>query len=337
MRIVIACSLALLLSIPAASACTTFLLEKGDKRLIGKSYDWGQDAGLVLINKKDMKKKALTLIPGDNPAQWTSKYASVTFNQYGREMPNGGMNTQGLVVEIMWLNASQYPAQDKRPALGELQWIQYQLDNYATVKEVVAGAPSLRVSPIYAKVHYLVCDKGGDCAAFEYIGGRLVVHEGARTLTNNTYAQSRKYQRRLRGTVPTGPGSLNRYARAHKACQEGKQEPFQILDSVQQGDYTKWSIVYDPAALSVSFKTLRRPDVKTVRLSAFDAGCGSPVKMIDMNTPQTGDVTAHLIDYTSEANRGLLKQSTAPIADSLPPGAVWVLGGYPNLSECTAP
>jgi choloylglycine hydrolase len=28
---------------------------------------------------------------------WISKYGSITFNQYGREFPTGGMNEKGLV------------------------------------------------------------------------------------------------------------------------------------------------------------------------------------------------------------------------------------------------
>ena len=35
------------------------------------------------------------------PASWVSKYGSVTFNQYGRELPTGGMNEAGLVVETI--------------------------------------------------------------------------------------------------------------------------------------------------------------------------------------------------------------------------------------------
>ncbi|MFT7624554.1 MAG: penicillin V acylase-like amidase (Ntn superfamily), partial [Myxococcota bacterium] len=127
------------LAVPA-QACTTFLCEDGQDVLIGKSYDWHQGAGLVLVNKRGVAKKALVLEPGATPAQWTSRYGSITFNQYGREMPNGGMNTAGLVVEVMWLRASRYPAPDKRPTLNELQWIQYQLDRFATVKEVVEHA-----------------------------------------------------------------------------------------------------------------------------------------------------------------------------------------------------
>ena len=75
------------------------------------------------------------LPPQEKPASWVSRYGSVTFNQYGREFPNGGMNEAGLVVELMWLDDTTYPATDGRPALDCLEWIQYQLDTAATLSD----------------------------------------------------------------------------------------------------------------------------------------------------------------------------------------------------------
>ena len=166
------------------------MLERGGERVVGKSYDWHMGQGLVIVNKRGVAKQSLPAKPGDRPAQWLSRHASVTFNQYGREFPAGGMNDAGLVVEVMWLDSSEYERPDKRPTLNELQWIQYQLDTFATVAEMTAAAPVLRVSPVYARVHYLACDKTGACAAFEHVGGKQVVTPGARALTNHSYAES---------------------------------------------------------------------------------------------------------------------------------------------------
>ncbi len=44
---------------------------------------------------------------------WTAVYGSISFNQYGKEFPTGGMNEKGLVVELMWLDETKFPAQDK--------------------------------------------------------------------------------------------------------------------------------------------------------------------------------------------------------------------------------
>jgi choloylglycine hydrolase len=74
-----------------AEGCSTFCLA-GAGPVFGKNYDWDVADGLVIVNKRGVAKTAMT---NDNPAKWTSKYGSVTFNQYGREMPCGGINEAG--------------------------------------------------------------------------------------------------------------------------------------------------------------------------------------------------------------------------------------------------
>lgn len=332
----------------AAAACTTFLLEDGDHRLFGKSYDWSEDEGLVLINRAGVQKQAVPVHPADQPARWASKYASLTFNQYGREMPNGGMNTAGLVIEIMWLSSSVYPPRDQRPTVTELQWIQYMLDRFANVAEVVAHAPSIRVSSVYGKVHYLVCDKGGECAAFEYVDGKLVITQGAdlpaKCLTNDTVASSQRFMRSVgHGGAPGGNGSLQRFARAAhgtrrvQAGTDVRAAAFGLLDDVRQGDYTKWNIVYDPAGQRVWFRTLRAPAIKEVSLAGFGGSCREPTQMLDMNAADGGDATGRFAAWTVGANRALLTSTTRRIARHLPPGAIEQLIVYPLALTCGAP
>ncbi|NIO29548.1 MAG: linear amide C-N hydrolase [Candidatus Latescibacteria bacterium] len=156
--------------------CSTFCLGKGDKTVFGKNFDYHMGYGVVIINKRNVAKHAATF---SNPAQWVSKYGSVTFNMYGREMPMGGMNEAGLVVDNMWMDSSTYPEPDSRPAVNTLQWIQYQLDNCGTVAEVIATDSLIRInSDSPSKIHYLVCDRNGDCASIEFIDGERVIHSG---------------------------------------------------------------------------------------------------------------------------------------------------------------
>ncbi len=107
---IILAAVSLLVVLPAtqtARACTAFLQED---LLAGKNYDWHLDHGLLIVNKRGIAKRALLLNPAEKAAEWVSKYGSVTFNQYGREMPNGGMNEAGLVVETLMLPSTQNPA-----------------------------------------------------------------------------------------------------------------------------------------------------------------------------------------------------------------------------------
>ena len=323
-----------------ADACTTFMLERGGERVIGKSYDWHMGQGLVMINKRGVAKQSLPAKPGDVPARWQSRHASVSFNQYGREFPTGGMNDAGLVVEIMWLDSSGYEKADGRPTLNELQWIQYQLDNFATVAEMTTAAPGLRVSPVYARVHYLACDKAGACAAFEHIGGKQVVTPGARALTNHSYAESAAWAAK-QPRPPTGVGSLPRFARAARlAAAPPTGDPvaaaFGLLDDVRW-EQSQWNIVYDPVHLRVSFRTRTNRKIKTLDLAKLDASCARPVALLDIDADTSGDVTGRLRPYDEATNRNLLERSVRRIRDQLPPGAVDLLVAYPAAQACKAP
>jgi len=306
------------LGVSQAPACTTFCLKRGRQAVFGKNYDWGVGDGLVITNKRGVAKTA-DLPAQEKPARWVSRFGSLTFNQYGREFPNGGMNEAGLAVELMWLDETRYPAPDGRPALGCLEWIQYQLDNYATVDEVVKNAGRLRITSD-AKVHYLACDKTGSCAAVELLNGQPVVHTGAslpaRALANHSYEDSLRFREKNQGAAPTGINSLQRFTRAAARAEayetRGAADPiryaFETLDSVAQGSYTRWSIVYDLQAGRVHWRTRENRQVRSVALSSFDLSCSTPVKVLGIDEG-AGDVARSFAVYTAEANRKLVVSS----------------------------
>ena len=347
----------LLLPGPEATACTTFCLKRGPQAVFGKNYDWDVGYGLVIVNKRGVAKTA-ALPPQEKPARWVSKYGSLTFNQYGREFPNGGMNEAGLAVELMWLDETRYPAPDGRPALGCLEWIQYQLDNYATVGEVVKNAGRLRVSSD-AKVHYLACDKSGGCATVEILNGKPVVHSGAslpvRALANHTYEDSLRFREKSPEALPGArgdTGSLQRFARAaeraeaYAAAREATDPvryAFETLDSVAQGPYTRWSIVYDLKAGRVHWRTRENRKVRFVTLSSFDLSCSTPVELLGIDEGE-GDVTRRFAEYTPEANRKLVASSirqTDFLEGILSPEALLQViaetASHPESTSCAAP
>jgi len=139
------------------NACTTFAVkDASNKNFIwfGRNYDRDMRDTLVMVNPKNVNKRALTTV--GNPAEWNSTFGSVTFNQYGRDFPLGGMNEKGLVVEVMIL-----PHQNKNYIKGDsvsaAQWVQYQLDTAENMKEVIANANSLsHVDSWNTPLHYLV-------------------------------------------------------------------------------------------------------------------------------------------------------------------------------------
>jgi choloylglycine hydrolase len=94
-----------------AYPCTTFCMTVDGQVVFGANYDWDVRTGRIMVNKRSVSRESLT----QRPAHWVSRYASITFNQYGRDLPTGGMNEAGLVVGLMDLGDTEYPAVDCPP------------------------------------------------------------------------------------------------------------------------------------------------------------------------------------------------------------------------------
>lgn len=331
-----------------ADACTTFSINASQEKVFGKSYDWSMSHGFVVVNKRNVSKTAFALLPGDKPATWTSKFGSLTFNQYGREFPNGGINEAGLVLEVMILGETKYPgAGTGLPTVNELQWIQYQLDRFETVAEVAQHAGDLRISKVMSGVHYLACDRSGDCVSIEWIGGSPVVHTGARmphhALTNSTYANSlaeiRNYQG-FGGTKPVPPrasGSLERFVRASASVRDfdpargpAPEQAFGILESVGSSS-SQWQIVYEAETGRAHFRTLPYREIKSIDATAFNYDCSHPVQVFDMDAATGGDVTDDFADYTEQKNRVIVEKA---LKGSLPAFAVEKAVKYPATTVC---
>jgi len=304
-------------------ACTTFCLNDGEQLVFGRNYDWGIGVGLVIVNKKGLAKTAF-IPPLEAPAKWTSNYGSITFNQYGRELPMGGMNEAGLVVELMWLQDTQYPERDERPVLRELMWIQYQLDCCKSVDEVIASDSDIRITQDSTPIHFLICDQAGNVAVIEFLEGKMVVHKTENlpytALANSTYEKSLNYLKRFKGFggdevySSESSDSLDRFAQAvignreyrKDSCGKATDHAFKILEDVSQGPFTKWSIVYDIKNRAIQFKTLKSSKIKNLNLKDFDFSCETPCRILDINTEETGDVHACFEDYTQEINKKLI-------------------------------
>lgn len=332
--------------------CTTFCFNRGDHPVVGKNYDWGVEDGLVIINKRGVSKTAMSSNADfGQSANWTSKYGSITFNQYGRETPMGGMNEAGLVVELMMLRGTEYPAPDSRPMISNLQWIQYQFDNFNNVEEVISSDSQVRIHPRGSGLHYLVCDKTGNCASIEFIGGKLVYHTKetmpVKVLTNDTYAECIEFLKQ--GKLPVlGLGrSVERFIRAAtmvkdydpKGSSSAVDYAFDILKNVRQsvGKPTQWSIVYDMQNLRVHFRTLTNQEIRYIDFKSFDLSCATPVKVLDINADLSGDVTYSFIDYTQQINRSLIRNAFKKTYHLMfvPDDVIDSRSRYPESTICT--
>ncbi len=336
--------------------CTTFSLKEGHQVVFGKNYDWHLGRGMVIANKRGVSKTAM---PGlrDDPGEyaiWTSKYGSLTFNQYGREMPMGGMNEAGLVVELMSLSETQYPQPDARHAIKDLQWIQYQLDNFSRVGEVIANNASLRIlSYERPGLHFLVADKTGDCAVIEFLNGSLVLHIKeiliAKTLANNTYAESCEYLRQHEGfggqlPVVKGNASLKRFVKSANMLKNYDSNvhgsavdyAFHILENVSQAS-TKWRIVYDQEKMRVHFRTASNPNINYVDFNNLDFDCETPVKVVDIDSDLSGNIAEAFVEYGREMNLDLIRYAFkgTGLMRYLPERFIHQRATYPESTQCS--
>lgn len=314
--------------------CTTFILRSQNHLYLGRNLDWISGTGLIMTNSKNMVKTAL-VDSGEKPAKWISRYGSLTFNQVGRELPFGGMNEAGLVVEHMSLEKTKYPDRDERCAIKACQWIQYQLDNCATVEEVIESDKAIRITDAASKFHFLICDRSGHTAAIEFLDGKMVYYSGRElaieALANSTFNESMQcinnYKKSGSYAQIESDRSLFNFATAAQMISQedslADHSPvsygFNILKSVSQGIGTKWSIVYDITEMKVYVKVFETPviagpnkifrktpgesAIKIMEFGKFSFDCGQPCRVLDLETEKDGVVNPYFENYTTEVNK----------------------------------
>lgn len=272
-----------LTGINSVYSCSAIVLKNGNQILLAKNFDWTYRDGIIIKNLRGTDKTAYFTHSGE-PAQWTSKYGSVTFNQNGKEMPYGGMNEKGLAVEMLWLEQTKYNINETKSYLNELEWIQYQLDNFETVQQVIEHLDNFKVYPIKGKIHYILTDLTGESVIIEYLNTRPLVYKKeanvCQTITNNSVLQSEPYKNQFKGIRKNNTASTYRYYQLEqKIADIGKHNTlneayaFKILNmvTIPKGDFkTMWSIVYNVTEKTISFFTDTHKEIKRISLSELD-------------------------------------------------------------------
>jgi penicillin V acylase-like amidase (Ntn superfamily) len=165
-----------------------------------------------------------------------------------------------------------------------------------------------------------------------------------RALANSTYADSvAAFERaRSKGEVPTTVSSLDRFVRAAMMAGQGNADPiargFEILASVAQPYFTRWSVVYDLGAREVHFRTEGNRAIRRVALAGLDFSCGTPVKMLDVTAGGAGDVSAAFVDYSETANRALIESAftKTPFLREVPAAARDAMAANPGTTSSCA-
>ncbi len=352
-----------------ARPCSTFLLAKGQTLLVGHNLDaQALLPGRVYINKRGLQKTAVSwgsLVSGKPdstpPLAWTSKYASVTFNPFGRDFPDDGMNEAGLFVGEMSLQGSRFVVDAARPTIFMSLWMQYLLDTAASIDEVITSTAALAIDGW--AWHFFTADRSGRSASIEFLDGKVVVHTGTdmpvTALCNSRYDDELAGLKNYQGFGGDKPPSLDdretpRFVQAARMLRDfdpASGDPvdyaFSLLKRLERGG-TQWSFVCDLKGQAAWFRSAASPKIKRLDLRAFDLDCGKPTLWIDLHSGLEGDVSGLMQEYSLEANRAFCREATEAILKitSGPKGQSMTKGGtvdgqvermasYPERATCS--
>lgn len=304
-----------------AGSCSAIVLKNEQSVYLAKNFDWTYSNGYVIKNLRNISKRTFSGFT-NNPVAWTSRYGSISFNQNGKEMPYGGINEKGLAVEMLWLDYTEYRMDPNLPVMNELEWIQYQLDNYSTVAEVLQHLDQFSVYPLKGKIHYIVADAEGHSIVIEHLGGKIkyesIEANQCQAITNYDLTTSKNWfankENAKKGNVTQ---ALFRYYKLQEGIERrdlqktlSVQSAMDVLDDVaiKKGEFkTQWSIVYDLKQKSIYFKSAEEKGIKQIALNDLDFNQNN--QAIDINATGKGNVNIRLTDYTQGTNTQLIQFS----------------------------
>lgn len=295
---------------------------KNDMVATGRSMDWKTDMhSNIWIFPRGMERNGET---GSNSLTWTSKYGSVVTSAF-EIASTDGMNEKGLVANLLWLPETEYPVRDKnKPGLTITAWVQYMLDNFATVDEAVnfidedtfqVVSDMMPDGSRLATLHLSISDATGDCAIFEYIGKKLTIYHSKeyKVLTNSpTYNKQlalNEYWNSIGGLtfLPGTNRASDRFARASfyvnalpktDDLKIAVASVFSVIrnTSVPYGistpdapeiSTTQWRTVSDSKDLIYFFESSLTPNTFWVNLQEVDLSEGAPVLKLSIANGET--------------------------------------------------
>ena len=310
--------------LPTKSEACTRAVYTGNNGIVitGRTMDWKTDLHSNLwIFPRGMERSGKA---GSNSLNWVSKYGSVVASAY-EIASTDGLNEKGLVANLLWLPESEYPVRDlNKPGLAISAWVQYLLDNFATVNEAVSFIEKETFQVVtdqmpdgsrVATLHLSISDATGDNAIFEYVNGKLSIHHSKeyRVMTNSPVFEKQlaldDYWKTIGGLVflPGTNRPADRFARASfyiNAIPKTDDQKVAIASvfsvirnaSVPYGistadrpevSTTQWRTVADSKNLTYFFESSLTPNTFWVRLQDVDLTKGAPVLKLTLTNGET--------------------------------------------------
>lgn len=230
---VLAVASAFLASARPAQACSLILWNNNDQAVVAaRTWDLYVDEKPRLVHlPRGIARRG---VAEANAATWTSKDASAVLTAFDAGAGDG-MNEAGLSAHLLYLHGIEHAPVNQLPALSNLEWAQYVLDNHATVAEALEGLKSVQIVSKEAfsrewPVHLAIEDAAGDSAVLEFVKGELIIHHGkdVTVMTNEPTMDEQlanlKRYRLFGGNLPM-PGDVDPASRFVRAASYLKTLP----------------------------------------------------------------------------------------------------------------
>jgi len=339
--------------------CTTIIFGAESHKYLAENYDHSLTHGLVGVNLQGTVKENGRQ-PGEKAIRWNVKYGSITFNQFSLELPVSGMNEAGMAVALMWHYEGNFGTDEQYSRISALQWIQYQLDNYRNIADVLEGLKTIRPKQEGAPLHYSILDAEGNSLLVEFVDGELRTYENPEypILTNTTYqvcydiakgsAESSGFPEnpsiaRFVHLYRQYPGLTNRDINADtgfELLQSVNQTPaenssYPWNDGSKPDTKTAWSIVFNPSEKSILFKTHENDSVREIRLSDFNFNKEAEYRVMNINDGVKGNAAGFFKPYSIEYNREIIKQTakTFPMPEPMQDGLANMVDSLYRMRE----
>lgn len=324
----------LLINFADTKACSTFKLQKEKHLIYGHNLNEGDIGvpGLIFINKRGIFKNGrtwseITTKNKENPSShcWISKYGSVTFNNFAKDFPDGGMNEVGLYIWEM-NDQTEYPSNNKLPKLNQMNWMQYILDNFSTLDEAINSAYEFEIDGW--GWHFFIGDAQGNTAAVEFIDGKVVIHKNDEMpvpgLFNEPYKRELELLKYYKGyggkyEIDYNSPEVPRFAKTAKLISEfdPSMNPidygFNMLKTIQVSDVPEWSILFDVKNMNVYFRTRLNPEIKSFSMNSVYFSNTSPTQILNLDIKKSGDVLNQFHQYTNQKMVDFYKDYMLPI------------------------
>lgn len=178
--------------------CTCFKIKAKDGSVVvGRTMEFGIDLqSKITIFPRGYKFQAT----GPNSKagfSWEGKYGMVGMDAFGLPVVSDGINEMGLYVGDLYLPGfakyQDVPSGEENRAIAQLEVAGYLLSNCKNVEEAKDAIGKVLVWPFSAEqiktvppLHFPVIDTEGNCAVFEYIDGKLNIHDNPLGVLTNS-------------------------------------------------------------------------------------------------------------------------------------------------------